>query len=301
MAIALLFEQLSTRENSKNDPWSVNGGHDGISAIVKKNLYLSSGTNTATVFQDYLVCRAAGIKYTGKQSVTAGKTMGQPTVLAPDSTEAQICANTQEEGFSVTMTWYAVNQHCRESGQPSVTKAAIIGLLQSLKPKINKIIKVSQGNRDPSSTWAVARWLFLTQFLIRLCQMPSQTITIKAKNDNNKEVTFIPDYWNSDLLTAINLSQVAWWDEIHRRCKIGGVSAANDCFPTCIHNKDGALDHNGEYSTKVITQLKVKYQKKTRLCLGVAAVQEDNDDSKLEGKRLKPFVYSNKVILSSKD
>jgi hypothetical protein len=160
MAIAFLFEQLGAPENSNNDPWSVNGGHDGISAIVKKHLYLSSGTNTATVFQDSLDCRAAGIKYTGKRSVIAGKTMGRPTVLAADSTEAPICANTHEEGFSVTMTWYAVNQNCRESGQPSVTKAAIIGLLQSLEPKINKIIKVSQGNRDPSSTWDVARWNF---------------------------------------------------------------------------------------------------------------------------------------------
>jgi hypothetical protein len=126
--------------------------------------------------------------------------------------------------------------------------------------------------------------------------MPSQTITIKDKNDNNKEVTFNPDYWNSDLLTAINLSQVAWWDETHRPCKIGGVSAANDCFPTFRLNKDGALDPNGEYSTKLVTQLKVKYQKETRLFLGVAAVQGDNDDGKLEGERLKPFVYSNKAI-----
>jgi hypothetical protein len=47
--------------------------------------------------------------------------------------------------------------------------------------------------------------------------------------------------------------------------------------------------------------LKVKYEKEARFCLGVAAVVSANDDNKLEGKRLLPFVYTNKVILSIKD
>jgi hypothetical protein len=152
--------------------------------------------------------------------------------LAIGSIVAQICANTQEEGFSVTMTWNAVNQHCRKASQPSVTKAAIIGLMTLLKPKLNKIKKVSQGSRDPNLTWAVARWLFSTQFLIRLGQLPSQSITIKDKEDNTKEETFIPDFWNIEKLPTINLAQVAWWDKTCCCCQLGGVTAANGCYPT---------------------------------------------------------------------
>jgi hypothetical protein len=37
-------------------------------------------------------------------------------------------------------------------------------------------------------------------------------------------------------------------------------------------NKNGVFDINGSYSTAVVTQLKVKYAKEARLCLGVAAI-----------------------------
>jgi hypothetical protein len=89
-------------------------------------------------------------------------------VLSIDSVEAQISADTQEEGFSIVLTWHSINQHRQEAGLPSVTIAAVIGLIKQQKPKISQIQKVSQGRRDIYSNWSVARWLFSTQFLIRL-------------------------------------------------------------------------------------------------------------------------------------
>jgi hypothetical protein len=50
------------------------------------------------------------------------------------------------------MSWTAINQHRQEADLPSITKSAVIGLLNKLKPKFNKIKTVSQGNRDPNST-----------------------------------------------------------------------------------------------------------------------------------------------------
>jgi hypothetical protein len=305
IAIAFLFEQLGAPYNTKNEPWSEHGSHDCVTAIIRRNLLISPGTDVASVLQDYIECRADGIQYTG----FFNKNCGRPTILDTSGTEAQICANTQEEGFSITMSWTAINQHRREADLPSVTKSAVIGLVSKLCPKINKVKTVSQGNRDPNSTWATARWLFATQFLIRLGRIPSQHISLtnnninnEENNDNNIVRTFIPDYWNSEKLTPINLSQIAWWDETHRRCKIGGIAGVNDCYPTFPRNKEGYYDPNGEYSTTIITQLKVKYQKEARFCLGVAAIKQDgNDNNNLVGRRLKPFVYSNKVILSIKD
>jgi hypothetical protein len=46
--------------------------------------------------------------------------------------------------------------------------------------------------------------------------------------------------------------------------------------------------------------LKVKYKKEALFCLGVAAVMSAKNNNKLKGKRLLPFVYTNKVILSIK-
>jgi hypothetical protein len=73
-------------------------------------------------------------------------------MLNIDDTEAQICANTQEESFSITMSWTTINQHRREVELPSVTKSAVIGLLKKNNPQIRKIKTVRQGNRDPNST-----------------------------------------------------------------------------------------------------------------------------------------------------
>jgi hypothetical protein len=115
--------------------------------------------------------------------------------------------------------------------------------------------------------------------------------------------TFIPDYWNRKKLTAINLLQIAWWDETQRHCKIGGVSGSNNCYPTFPRNNEGLYDPEGNYSSTTITQLKMKYQNEARFCLGVTAIKHNdgNGMEELVGHQLIPFVYSNKVILSIKD
>jgi hypothetical protein len=101
-------------------------------------------------------------------------------------------------------------------GMSSVTKAAVITIINNLQPVVAKVKTTSQGSRDKNSLWSIARWLFANQFLIRLCEHDSQEITIYQN-------TFVPDYWNTSKLAAINLSQIAWWDETHRRCSIGGI------------------------------------------------------------------------------
>jgi hypothetical protein len=226
--------------------------------------------------------------------------------LEIDSVKAQICADTQEEGFGLVLTWHSVNQHRREAGLSSVTRAAVIGLIQQLKPEISRVQKVSQGSRDINSNWSVARWLFSTQFLIKLGVLESQEITIKCK-DTGTENTFIPDYWNKSKLSAINLSHKK---ETHQKCTIGGLSGAREHFLKFPRNENGELDINGTYSSTIVTQLKVKYAKEARLCLGVAGIPKDglksngivhNNEPKLQGCRLKPFIYSNKVILTIKE
>lgn len=242
------------------------------------------------------------------RNIQQASSIGRPPFLSTESIEAQICADTQEKGFSVSLTWHAINQHRRESCMPSVTKSVVKGLIQQLQPKISWVRKVTQGNRDPNSHWAVARWLFSMQFLIRLRVIDSQQITLTNKDDG-LERTFIPDYWNTKNLTAIKLSQIAWWDETHRKCTIGGLSGAKEYFLKFPRDEKGSYDPKGMDSNELVTQLKVKYCQETRICLGVVALPKfnvpsngiDNNDTELIGKRLKPFVYSGKVILSISD
>jgi hypothetical protein len=52
LAIAFVFEQLGAPHNTQEEPWSSKGSHKSISAVVKRNLFISPGTDTTTIFQE---------------------------------------------------------------------------------------------------------------------------------------------------------------------------------------------------------------------------------------------------------
>jgi hypothetical protein len=158
IAIAFAFAQLGAPYETLENPWSKRGCINCISAVIKRNLNLPSHTETTQIFRDYLDCRDAGVKYKGDWSIKVGNTLGRPTILTINSTEAQILADTQEEGFSLSLSWHVINQHRQEAGLPSVTRSAVNGLLTRLKPKLSRIQKVSQGSRDINSPWSIARF-----------------------------------------------------------------------------------------------------------------------------------------------
>jgi hypothetical protein len=82
-------------------------------------------------------------------------------------------------------------------------------------------------------------------------------------------------------LSAINLLQIACWDETHHHCKIGGISGTIKCYPTLPRSKEGIYDPEGKFTTATVTQLKVKYQKEAQFCLGVAAIKPDDIDNNI--------------------
>jgi hypothetical protein len=62
-----------------------------------------------------------------------------------------------------------------------------------------------------------------------LGELDSQQKTIANKKDNTKR-TYIPESWYKYLLSTIKLLQIAWWDKMYCKCKIGGVSGAKEYF-----------------------------------------------------------------------
>jgi hypothetical protein len=87
LAIAFDFERLGAPDNTQEDSWSVIGLHC-VSAIVRKNLFLSLGTNTITIFQEYLDCKYVGLDYTGERLESVGSTDRRPNILCNNSVEA---------------------------------------------------------------------------------------------------------------------------------------------------------------------------------------------------------------------
>ena len=86
----------------------------------------------------------------------------------------------------------------------------------------------------------------------------------------------------------LSLHQIAFWDEIHIKQKIGEVLEHILKFAT---NENGVYDENMEISDKQTTTMVPKFAKEGRSSNGVALVINKNTDgSEYEkGIRLKPF------------
>ena len=168
--------------------------------------------------------------------------------------------------------------------------------MKRLKPKHKKVGKCSQGSDDPKSAWARARYNWNTQLLIRFGELKQEDIPKDCYDENN----ILRPCFDPSKLDSLTLSKVAWWDETHKKCTIGGLGHKSKdrkytVFPRDENNK---LDlENGAYDETQVLTLQVKYEKEIRMCLGVAVVEKT--DGIKEGVKLKPFNYSGKTLLLS--
>lgn len=93
----------------------------------------------------------------------------------------------------------------------------------------------------------------------------------------------IPDYFNVELLTPFSHANTTYWDETHKKQRIGKYKQGDNieyCFKRTANGKfdknNGDMgDRNAEYHTK--------YEKEARFCTG-CVLQIDDDGVPLEGK-----------------
>ena len=96
----------------------------------------------------------------------------------------------------------------------------------------------------------------------------------------------------------VSLQQVVFWDETHKKIRIGKGSKSVKSEVRFPRDKEGKVDiQNGTYAERS-TYLQVKYPEEVRLSLGVAQVKSGN---KIVGKRAAPYDYSGRVLLSITD
>ena len=93
-------------------------------------------------------------------------------------------------------------------------------------------------------------------------------------------------------MSAIETSQIVYWDETHRKVVVGSCKNFTYRFKRSV---DGLLDNTGEYGPESVC-LNIKYTNAIRVCVGVAKVELDS--GKIIGRRAKTYSYSGKVILS---
>ena len=118
------------------------------------------------------------------------------------------------------------------------TRSAVESLILRMNPKIEKITKRKKGSKDPTHPWSRARFLWSKQLLVRFGELPSEPEDPR---------------FDRDKAGKLELSQIVWWDETHRKCLIGGISTNRNFTMKFRRNKDGKLDlRGGEFDKKQI-------------------------------------------------
>ena len=109
--------------------------------------------------------------------------------------------------------------------------------------------------------------------------------------------------YNRDSLRHLELSQIAWWDETHRKYLIGGISGKKELQLRFKRNSEGLLDENGTYKEQKFIKLNVKYENEGQFGLGCAKVIRKNNNPKNlpSGVTCKRFFYLGKLLISLKD
>ena len=208
-----------------------------------------------------------------------------------DSPEAQIMADGLESGLSIRNTWLNINKHRLDNGDDLISESCVTYALQAMKPRLSRVKKRKQGSSDPKSSWSQARYAWTTQLLARFGSLD--------------QVHPVEKRFDAHIVGKLDLHQIVWWDETHRKCLIGGQSSSKNFRLRFPRNKQGKLDVvHGKYSEEDTTILNVKYEKECRLGLGVAMVMPlapDGTTLQCEGKRCYPFNYSTKVLISIDD
>ena len=271
--------------------WS---GRNGIASKIRRDVGLSpnSGFKMIPIFERILECHRTEQNFDPKLVDKRGG--NNPCVISLDSPEAQIIADGMESGLSIKKTWYNVNWHRKEADKEMVSEYSIYSAIRRMKPKLNKIQKRKQGSSDPDSTWSRARFEWATQLLVRFGKLKPQDFPQPLERR-----------FDRDSIGHLHLHQVVWWDETHRKCLIGGLSATKDVYLSFPRDSNGKLKvKGGKYSDKKVSRLNVKYEKECRMGLGcavVAPLDPDGRDLPVEGRRANLFDYSGKVLISLAD
>lgn len=105
-----------------------------------------------------------------------------------------------------------------------------------------------------------------------------------------------PPEYNISLLNPLRLEQIVFWDETHKKTRVG-PQGAGSTKKQCRFYRDenGRLDNTGNLAPEKHF-LKMKFEGESRFALGCAIVELQ--DGAREGRRCQPFVYSGKNIIT---
>eukprot|EP00536_Pseudo-nitzschia_multiseries_P005875 jgi/Psemu1/13890/gm1.13890_g len=258
------------------------------------------------VCTEVLHCVENRTVYTGDGNYSKS---GRPPVIAVDSIEVKIIADSIEGGNSIRMSRLIVNQYRRKFQLPALTYWSVRSCMLRLSPQIKPIKRSKQGSKNKTDAWCQASFRWFAQLLLRFGEIDfSHPIFQKLLGPAYVKEKPPPCY-DTSLLTPLKLSQVVWFDELQKQCHIGesgsrvGPGKPNVAI-SFKRNANGKLDPNGNYPEKGKTVLQVKYEQQAGFNFGVY-MSEDGKGHQAQppfgytGKRLITRVERNKLQLQA--
>jgi hypothetical protein len=295
MAIFYFFTQVYGSPDESPD-WK---GRNGIVVQIRNHLLLPSTSELRNVCNAMRVIKAYeanGVKYNGEAEP---RKEWEHYLIPTQSYQSQLIADLLEGEFGFSETTYFVNLYREEHGLTHVGRSTVYLTAKRLKPTVTKIKKRQQGSLDLESDWCKASHRWSAQILI-MFRIP---IVLPA----SWTVHGVPRHLSSLVVPQIDIECTQYWDESHKKQRIGMIKNGTNIEYRFPRDEDGKLDLiNGRLSARG-TELKMKYEKEARFSTGMC-LRLDTDGKVVKdvhgrplGDRLPIFEYTEQKIVSNSD
>ena len=260
-AIHELYVNLGEPEPSK---WK---GRGGTVSKIRESLRLPAGADRC-IFQVLERIVDPDVEFDG------GRRSGGGRHAKLSLAEAMIAADELESGVGQTQATISVNVWRAKQRPPKseVCRATVVAAAVALGAEKRRRLKRKCGSTDPNDAWSKARLAQVQQFLAQLRAGRREGVCS---------------------LKPIHLYGIAFWDEKHKKVRMGCSSKWQWRVP---RGPDGAY-LSAEEGGKLAPPLDVttgKYEDEARGCFGVAMKQVNGV---YIGHRFKPFNYTGWKVL----
>jgi hypothetical protein len=197
-----------------------------------------------------------------------------------DDAEALAVAHWLRDGYGHRGTQLELNVLRAEEGKAAVSKKAISTAVSRVDSRQRNRRRQKCGTYDEESTWARAS---LAQCLPLELQMGPHIHAWRR--------------WSGSDLPAIPLDSIFHLDEHHRKCNLGAITKLEVQIPLGPDGEYLALEDGGkfpEWKNKTVP----KFVQECRGMFGV--MRKQLADGSHEGRRCKPFNYSQKLVVGCK-
>ena len=121
-----------------------------------------------------------------------------------DSAKAQILTYGLDAGLSIWRCWKNINKLRYNNSDDQISESCVWYALKSMRPRIVKVQKQKQGSSNLEYCWSQTRYDWTCQLLARFGELKHVHRPIQRRFK-----------WN--LIGKLDLDQVVWWDETHRK------------------------------------------------------------------------------------